>query len=73
MNPTSPTLQVSVNGQQHPLDAHATLADLIAHLGHAPNAIATAVDGEFVASADRATRQLRDGDRVVCFQAIVGG
>lgn len=73
MKPTAYQIRVNVNGQAHPIQAPATLADLIARLGHAPHAIATAVDGDFVAVDDRARRGLRNGDHVTCFQAIVGG
>ena len=73
MNPTACEIRVNVNGQAHPIQAPATLADLIARLGHAPRAIATGVNGDFVAVDDRARRGLLDGDRITCFQAIVGG
>ncbi|HET8695445.1 MAG TPA: MoaD/ThiS family protein [Aquabacterium sp.] len=35
--------------------------------------MATAVNGEFVARADRADRWLVDGDTVLCFAPITGG
>jgi sulfur carrier protein len=67
------TLDVSVNGQTHALAASTTLADLIGRLGHAPDSVATALNGEFVARGQRGEHVLRDGDRVTCFQAITGG
>jgi len=67
------TLDVIVNGQAHTLAACSTVADLIARLGHLPEGIATAVNGEFVARTQRHECVLRDGDKVTCFQAIVGG
>ena len=65
--------EVLVNGQVHTLSAARTLAELIGELGHAPDSVATALNGEFVARGQRAERVLRDGDRVTCFQAITGG
>jgi len=65
--------QVLVNGQLHTLPAPRTLAELIGELGHKPDSVATALNGEFVARGQRAERLLRDGDRVTCFQAITGG
>lgn len=70
---TELTLDVSVNGQVHTLPAFSNLADLIGRLGHAPESIATALNGEFVARSRRHECVLRDGDQVACFQAIVGG
>ena len=66
-------LQVQVDGKPHAVAACGTLADLVASLGHDPKTIATAVNGEFVARGRRGEHYLRHGDRVNCFQAIVGG
>ncbi len=66
------TLDITVNGQAHTLAA-CTLADLVGRLGHAPDNVATALNGEFVARSERAGRVLRSGDTVTCFQAITGG
>lgn len=70
---TGLTLDVTVNGQVHTVPAFGTLDDLIKQLGHAPESIATALNGEFVARGQRCERVLCDGDQVTCFQAIVGG
>jgi len=67
------TLDVSVNGQMHTLAASGTLAELIGCLGHAPESVATALNGEFITRGERAARVLRHGDKVTCFQAITGG
>ena len=64
---------VSVNGSVQQMPAGSTVAQLLQHLGHAPNRIATAVNGEFVARAARAERRLNDGDQLHCFQPIGGG
>jgi sulfur carrier protein len=70
---TIETFDILVNGQPHTFAAHGTLADLIVQLRHAPDSVATALNGEFVARGERAARVLCDGDRVTCFQAITGG
>jgi sulfur carrier protein len=38
-----------------------------------PQALATAVNGDFVPRAARATLQLKEGDAVFTFQPITGG
>jgi sulfur carrier protein len=70
---TDAALEVAVDGRVHAVPATCTLAELIVRLGHAPGAIATAVNGEFVARDRRAALLLREGDNVNCFQVIVGG
>jgi sulfur carrier protein len=65
--------EVLVNGQVHALSASLTLAELIGELGHTPDSVATALNGEFVARSQRAERVLHSGDRITCFQAITGG
>jgi sulfur carrier protein len=65
--------QITVNGEPRSVDDTTTLADLVAALGQAPTALATAVNGDFVPRAERATVRLRDGDAVFTFQPITGG
>ena len=67
------TMQITVNGESRAVDESATLADLVSALGQAPQALATAVNGEFVPRTARAGVQLRDGDAVFTFQPITGG
>ena len=67
------SLQVTVNGEPRILEESATLADLVTALGQAPQALATAVNGEFVPRSARGALQLRDGDAVFTFQPIQGG
>jgi len=64
---------ITVNGEPRAMEAQATLADLIAALGQPPEAIATAINGEFVPRDARAATPLREGDAVFTFQAITGG
>ena len=67
------SLQITVNGEPRTLEDSATLADLVSALGQAPQALATAVNGEFVPRAARPGVQLREGDAVFTFQPITGG
>lgn len=66
-------MQITVNGEPRSVPQPATLADLVAALGQPPQALATAVNGEFVPRDARAGLQLRDGDAVFTFQPITGG
>ncbi|MDO5291024.1 MAG: sulfur carrier protein ThiS [Pseudomonadota bacterium] len=63
---------IQLDGQPHAVAFGTTLADLVAALGHAPEAVSTALNGEFVARAAR-QRVLAEGDAVLLFQPIVGG
>jgi len=71
MNPT--TITVTLNGEPRTLAPRTTLAALIAATGQPPQALSTAVNGEFVAREARAARALRQGDAVFTFQPITGG
>lgn len=64
---------ITVNGEPRSVADDATLADLVTALGQAPQALATAVNGEFVPRTARAGVQLREGDAVFTFQPITGG
>lgn len=65
--------QVTLNGEARSLHEGATLADLIASLTEQPQALATAVNGEFVPRDARAQVPLCEGDAVHTFQPITGG
>ncbi len=65
--------QITLNGEPRAIQDGTTLAELIAALGHPPQSLATAVNGEFVARDARAGVQLREGDAVFTFQPITGG
>lgn len=72
--PTAPqTVRIQLGEEARELPAGSTLADAVALLGHAPEAVTTAVNGEFVVRVARAARRLQDGDQVLLFQPIVGG
>ncbi len=77
--PMSPTVaeavnvNITVNGQTQQVPAGTDLAGLIDRLGTPPQALATAVNGEFVARGQRTQCLLREGDAVFTFQPITGG
>ncbi|MEK8029612.1 sulfur carrier protein ThiS [Ideonella sp. DXS29W] len=64
---------VLVNGQPVEGAEGATLADLLARLGQPADAVATALNGQFVPRAARGEVGLSRGDQVTVFKAIVGG
>ena len=64
---------LTLDGKPHSMPANSTLAALVESLGHVPNKVSTAVNGLFVARAQRDACVLRDGDAVLLFQPIVGG
>jgi sulfur carrier protein len=65
--------QITVNGEPREVVEGSTLAELVAALGQAPQALATALNGEFIARDARERVQLRAGDAVFTFQPITGG
>ena len=64
--------RIHVNGEATETDA-ATLAQLVSALGFAEGAVATALNGEFVARHARAATQLSPGDRVEIVAPRQGG
>jgi sulfur carrier protein len=66
-------IALQLDGRPHAVPAGTTLASLIASLGHPPAAVGSAVNGAFVARAERAARVLQPGDAVLLFQPITGG
>ena len=66
-------ITILVNGARHDVATGATLADFVASIEPLPPALATAVNGEFIATSARATHALREGDAVFTFQPITGG
>ena len=67
------SITILVNGARHDVAIGATLADFVASIQPLPPALATAVNGEFVAKSARASHALREGDAVFTFQPITGG
>ena len=63
---------IQLDDQPKHVPAGTTLAELVAALCHAPQAVSTAVNGAFVARTAR-DRVLAEGDTVLLFQPIVGG
>ena len=68
-----PLITVRLGDQPQTLPRDSSLADLVTALGHAPNAITTAVNGQFVARGARGAHVLMPDDAVLLFQPIVGG
>lgn len=66
-------IALTLDGHPHSVPVNTTLASLVASIGHAPTKVSTAVNGLFVARAQRDACMLRDGDAVLLFQPIVGG
>jgi len=67
------TIAVALDGHPHRLAAGTTLALLLASLRYEPSAVATAVNGCFVARSNRERFELHEGDSVLLFQPIAGG
>ncbi len=66
-------ISISVNGESREVADGSSLADLVALLVDSPQALATAVNGDFVARDLRAAHLLKPGDQVFTFQPITGG
>lgn len=64
---------ITLNGEALSVPAGTTLASLVSGHGDADSAVATAVNGDFVPRAIRATTVLAPGDAVSFLKAIVGG
>jgi sulfur carrier protein len=64
---------ITLNGQPREVPPGSSLADLVAAIADSPQALATAVNGDFVAREARSACLLREGDAVFTFQPITGG
>lgn len=73
MNEAAATVELTLDGKPHSVAANTSLAALVHSLGLTPNKVSTAVNGLFVARAQRDACVLQPGDAVLLFQAIVGG
>ncbi len=67
------TMTITLHGQPSELTEGTPLAALVASLGHAQSAAATAVNGVFVARGDREACVSQRGDAVLLVQPITGG
>jgi sulfur carrier protein len=65
-------VRVVVNGEERELPV-GVLGELIRHVGAQPDGVAVAVNGEVVPRSERASRPLRDGDKVEIIRAVGGG
>lgn len=68
-----PPITVRLDDRAVAMPAGATLAQLIELERREADAVATALNGRFVARDARAGTALNDGDVVLFFQPIVGG
>jgi len=69
---TGGQVRVIVNGEATDTGAR-NLAELIAGLGFAEGAVATALNGDFVPKGARAAAELADGDRIEIVAPRQGG
>jgi sulfur carrier protein len=69
----SSTINITINGEARAMPSGISLASLIASLDQTPQALATAVNQNFVPRTEREKRVLVDGDAVFTFQPITGG
>ncbi|MEE2860816.1 MAG: sulfur carrier protein ThiS [Pseudomonadota bacterium] len=65
-------MRIEVNGTAQDIAAD-TVEDALAELGWAEARVATALNGEFLPQAVRATQPLRDGDRLEVLAPMQGG
>ena len=65
-------MRILVNGASREVRA-ADLSAALEELGYGGAVVATAVNGEFVAAAERPRAQLADGDRVEVLAPMQGG
>jgi len=72
MNPER-LIHLTLDDRPHAVPAGTTLAELVASLSHAPDAVSTARNGLFLARRLRESCVLQDGDAVLLFLPIVGG
>ena len=66
-------IDITLNGEPRQLAEGTSLSELIAALGHTPQSLSSAINGEFVARDARPQRVLCQCDAVFTFQPITGG
>ncbi|MCC6001692.1 MAG: sulfur carrier protein ThiS [Pararhodobacter sp.] len=65
-------MKIEVNGDTHTLAA-TTVAEALTELGWGNARVATALNGDFLPAAARATTPLTDGDRLEVLAPMQGG
>ncbi|WP_420863671.1 sulfur carrier protein ThiS [Algirhabdus cladophorae] len=65
-------MNVQLNGEGHTTTA-TTLADLLIEQGYKGAKLATAVNGDFVPAAMRATHEIKPGDQIEVLAPMQGG
>ncbi|MGQ7847235.1 sulfur carrier protein ThiS [Granulosicoccus sp. 3-233] len=65
-------MKIRINGEQQQVES-CTLHDLLEHLGHGANSVATAVNQEFVPIGKRSKFELSDDDAVDIIAPMSGG
>ena len=66
-------MQIFLNGEDHNLPDHNTVADLIEQLGLSGQRLAIELNGDIAPRSQHATLELKDGDKVEVVRAIGGG
>jgi sulfur carrier protein len=66
-------MKIIVNGDAHEVPPAASLAGALDQLGFGGAVVATALNGEFIASGERSTIALSEGDRVEVLAPMQGG
>jgi sulfur carrier protein len=66
-------MKIIVNGDAHEVPAAASVASALDRLGFGGAVVATALNGEFVASSARGQVTLSDGDRLEVLAPMQGG
>ena len=66
-------MKIIVNGDAHEVPSTASLAGALEQLGFSGAVVATALNGEFVASAARGAVTLSEGDRIEVLAPMQGG
>jgi sulfur carrier protein len=68
-------MRIDLNGDWRELapESETDVASALELLGYGRSVIATALNGEFIAAAERARTRLRDGDRLEVLAPMQGG
>ena len=66
-------MQITLNGAPHATNNGATIADLLAELGHGERRVAVEVNRAIVPRGRHTTHVLQPGDTVELVQAMGGG